>query len=180
MITIIFEAHGTTVDNENHIASGWNDCELSELGMEQSRELGARYHGVHFDAIFTSDLERAHETALIAFGLTNTPIITDERLRECNYGDFTAQSSELVDSEKPRRIDVPFPNGESYEDTTTRMRSFLEELEENYSGKKVMIIGHRATQFGLDNLIRGISLEELTTTPFIWQPGWTYNFNSFR
>ncbi|MDB5260387.1 MAG: Phosphoglycerate mutase [Candidatus Nomurabacteria bacterium] len=175
MITIIFEAHGTTYDNEQHLSSGWNDVELSERGIEQSKELGERYKDDQFDAIFTSDLKRAYDTAEIAFE-DRFKIITDERLRECNYGDFTQQPSEIVDVEKPRRIYDRFPNGESYEETTIRMKEFLEELRENYSGKKIMIIGHRATQYGLDYLIKGISLEELASTPFKWQPGWEYNF----
>lgn len=32
MVTIIFEMHSTSLDNEKHLASGWNDVELSELG----------------------------------------------------------------------------------------------------------------------------------------------------
>ena len=103
MITIIFEAHGTTFDNEKHLSSGWNDVELSELGIKQSAELGERYKDVHFDAIFTSDLKRAYDTGVIAFG-TKFPIIQDERLRECNYGDLTQASSEIVDKEKPGRM----------------------------------------------------------------------------
>ena len=43
MITIIFEAHATTVDNEADLASGWNDPELSEHGMREAREMGMRY-----------------------------------------------------------------------------------------------------------------------------------------
>lgn len=180
MTTIVFEAHGTTFDNEKHLSSGWNDVELSELGIQQSAELGERYRDVIFDAIFTSDLKRAYDTGMIAFGTTQIPIIQDERLRECNYGDFTQESSEVVDREKPQRINVPFPNGESYEETTARMRSFLEDLLKNYKDKKVMIIGHRATQYGIDTLVKGISLEQLTTTPFKWQPGWTYEFDTLK
>ena len=37
-ITLIFEAHGTTFDNEAHLSSGWNDVALSPLGEQQSRE----------------------------------------------------------------------------------------------------------------------------------------------
>ncbi len=43
MITIIFEAHGTTFDNEAHLSSGHNDVELSHLGIQQSKEMGERY-----------------------------------------------------------------------------------------------------------------------------------------
>lgn len=173
MTTIIFEAHGTTFDNEAHLSSGWNDVALSPLGIKQSGEMGERYKDDNFDAIFCSDLQRAYKSAEIGFG-NKWPIIQDKRLRECNYGDFTQHPSEEVDVQKPLRINEPFPNGESYTQTTARMKSFLDDLKKNYTGKRVMIIGHRATQYGLDHLINGVSLEKLTTTHFKWQPGWKY------
>jgi broad specificity phosphatase PhoE len=173
MLTIIFEAHGTTFDNEAHLSSGWNDVALSPLGIKQSGEMGERYKDDHFDAIFVSDLQRAVKSAEICFG-TKWPIIKDARLRECDYGDFTQKPSEQVDIQKPLRIIEPFPNGESYTQTTARMKSFLEDLKKNYDGKRVMIIGHRATQYGLENIINGVSLETLTTLDFKWQPGWEY------
>lgn len=174
MLTIIFEAHGTTYDNEAHLASGWNDIELSPLGIQQSKEMGERYKNDHFDAIFCSDLQRAYKSVEIGFG-DKWPIIKDSRLRECNYGDFTQKPSEIVDVEKPKRIDVPFPNGESYIQTTARMKDFIEEVKKNYDGKRIMIIGHRATQYGLENVINGVPLAELTAHKFKWQPGWGYN-----
>lgn len=179
MIDIIFEAHGTTWDNESHKASGHNDVELSYLGMKQSGEMGDRYKDDQFDAIFCSDLQRAYKSAEIGFVYKDWPIIKDARLRECDYGDLTQHPSEEVDKEKPKRVKKPFPNGESYEETSLRMRSFLEDLLKNYDNKRVMIIGHRATQFGLEHWINGKSYEDLTTTHFKWQPGWQYKFEKF-
>jgi len=153
MIEIIFEAHGTTFDNEAHLASGHNDVALSPKGIQQSKEMGERYKNDHFDAIFCSDLQRSYKSAEIGFG-NKWPIIKDARLRECNYGDFTQKSGDMVAREKPNRINKSFPNGESYTQTTARMKSFLGDLLKNYDGKRVMIIGHRATQWGLDNLIK--------------------------
>ncbi|MBI5126666.1 MAG: histidine phosphatase family protein [Candidatus Taylorbacteria bacterium] len=178
MINIIFEAHGTTFDNEAHLSSGHNDVALSPLGIKQSKEMGERYANDHFDAIFCSDLQRAYKSAEIGFG-TKWPIIQDARLRECNYGDFTQNPSELVDTQKPLRINEPFPNGESYKQTTARMKSFLDDLLKNYQGKRIMIIGHRATQYGLDHLINGVPLEKLVTSHFKWQPGWEYTFEHY-
>jgi len=175
MIKIIFEAHGTTFDNEAHLASGHNDVALSPLGEKQSREMGERYRNDNFDAIFCSDLQRTYKSAEIAFG-NRWPIIKDARLRECDYGDFTQKSSEEVDKQKPRRINEPFPNGESYTQTTIRIKNFLEDLIKKYDGKRIMIIGHRATQFGLENIINHIPLEQITATHFKWQPGWAYEF----
>lgn len=173
MLTIIFEAHGTTFDNEAHLSSGWNDVALSPLGEKQSKEMSERYKDEHFDAVFVSDLQRAVRSAEIGFG-NKWPIIKDARLRECNYGDFTQKPSEEVDVQKPLKITEPFPNGESYTQTTARMKLFLDDLKKNYDGKRVMIIGHRATQYGLENLINKVPLEKLTTTHFKWQPGWKY------
>ncbi|TAK94217.1 histidine phosphatase family protein [Patescibacteria group bacterium] len=171
--TLIFEAHGTTYDNEAHLSSGWNDVALSPLGEQQSREMGERYKNDHFDAIFCSDLQRAYRSAEIGFG-TKWPIIKDKRLRECDYGDLTQKPSEIVDVEKPKRIIEPFPNGESYTQTTDRMRLFLDDLRRDYAGKKVMVIGHRATQYGIENIVNGVPLEKLVATHFKWQPGWVY------
>lgn len=178
-VEIVFEAHGTTFDNEAHLASGHNDVALSQLGEQQSIEMGERYKNDHFDAIFCSDLQRAYTSAEIGFD-SKWPIIKDARLRECDYGDLTQNSSEIVDEEKPARIVTPFPNGESYTQTTARMKDFLTDLLKDYDGKRVMIIGHRATQYGLDNLINHISLEQLTSTHFKWQPGWSYTLTEIQ
>ncbi len=174
MVTIIFEAHGTTYDNEAHLASGHNDVELSELGRKQAKELGERYRNENLDAILCSDLRRSYETAEIAFVGRELLIIKDARLRECDYGDMTRRPSDEVEREKTKRIDVPFPNGESYLQTTERMRSFLKDLLKNYGSKRVMIIGHRATQYGLEHLIKKVPLKEIITAAWEWQPGWIY------
>lgn len=181
MVTIIFESHSTTFDNEVHLASGHNDVELSELGRKQAKELGERRKGEHFDAIFCSDLQRSFKTAEIAFG-DKFPTIQDKRLRECDYGDLTKHPSSEVDPEKLKRIRIPFPNGESYEQTSERMKSFLEDLLHLYHGRNisVLIIGHRATQYGLEHWIKGISLEEIISTPWIWKSGWIYNFDKIK
>lgn len=177
MITIIFEAHGTTFDNESHQSSGHYDVALSPLGEQQSKEMGERYKDDYFDAIFCSDLQRSYKSAEIAFG-NKFPIIKDARLRECDYGDLTRHPSAEVDSEKPNRITTPFANGESYEQASERMKSFLTDLLKNYDSKRVMIIGHRATQYGLEHWIKELPLEEVIPAPWKWQPGWAYELNT--
>ncbi len=174
MVTIIFESHSTTFDNEQHLASGHNDVALSPLGEKQAKELGERYKDEQFDAIFCSDLQRSYKTAEIAFSDRNFPILKDKKLKECDYGDLTQHPSSEVDPLKVGHISIPFPNGESYEQTSERMKSFLDELKKNYDKQKIMIIGHKATQYGLEHWIKGLSLEEIISTPWYWQPGWIY------
>lgn len=123
MITIIFESHSTTEDNEAKLAAGWYDVALSKLGEEQAVQLGERYKDQKFDAIFCSDLQRSYKTAQLAFG-NKYPIIKDKRLRECNYGDLNRASKKEVKALKEEAITKPFPNGESYQDTSETHESF--------------------------------------------------------
>jgi broad specificity phosphatase PhoE len=150
---------------------------LSKSGEQQARDLGARYVDQSFDAIFCSDLQRSYKTAQLAFG-DKYPIIQDKRLRECNYGDMNRMSKDTVEVYKLQAITTSYPNGESYIDTSVRMRRFLQDLFKGYYGKKVMIIGHRATQYGLDKWIKEMSLKEAVLAPWKWQPGWEYKLIS--
>jgi hypothetical protein len=60
-------------------------------------------------------------------------IIQDERLRECNYGKYNAQSSEIVEPMQEEHITKRFPEGESYEDVKKRIGDFLDFLKKNYT-----------------------------------------------
>lgn len=174
MITIIFEAHSTTLDNEAHRASGWVDVDFSELGNKQTIELKDRYKDKKLDAIFTSDLQRAVKSGVPLANELKIPLYPDSRLRECNYGDFDGADKSVVDTQKQDRISEPFPNGESYEDCMKRMSSFVDYLAENFDGQTVMVIGHRATQYGLEHIVNKKDLLRCITDPWQWQPGWTY------
>ncbi len=174
MVTIFFESHATTFDNENHLASGHYDVELSDLGVKQAKEMGERNADEDFAAVFCSDLKRSYMTAEIAFGKKQIKIIKDKRLRECDYGEFERKPSNIVDELKPKHISEPFPGGQSYEQTTALMKDFLNNLLKNYDGTQVLIIGHRATQYALENLIIGVPLLQAVTAPWSWQPGWVY------
>lgn len=105
-------------------------------------------------------------------------IVKDKRLRECDYGDLTQRPASEVDPEQLKRIKIPFPHGESYEQCLKRMKEFLDDLTKIGNGKKALIIGHRATQYGLEYWIKGLSLEEIISTPWNWQPGWTYHLDT--
>lgn len=175
MVTIIFESHSTTFDNENGLAAGWNDTRLSPVGTEQAKQLGARYREKMPDAIFCSDLQRSIRTAEIAFDvLDHRTLFVDWRLRECNYGDMNGGDKALVDAAKMQYIDLPFPNGESYVQCADRVASFLADLKTRFDGKTVLVIGHRATQYGLEHWVANKPLDQVISAPWQWQPGWKY------
>jgi len=126
-VKITYFVHGTTTDNQNHLSTGWNPGELSELGITQSKELKNQTDLTIFDAVFSSDLKRAVDSARLNFG-ESVEIIQDKRLRECNYGDLNGAPSDQVVYED--HIDEPFPNGESIQDVVNRIKDFCEYLRE--------------------------------------------------
>lgn len=177
-INITYFVHGTTTDNEKEISSGWKDVELSELGVKQSVALKDQTKDKKFDVVFCSDLQRAHNSAKLAWeGLY--PIIPDARLRECNYGKLNGASSAIVEPmQEEECITNKFPEGESYEDVKTRIADFLEFLKKNYDAKNVAIVGHKAPQLSLDVLIKGKTWKQALAEDWrktkTWKPGWEY------
>ena len=174
---IIFESHATTTDNEAELSSGWNDVDLSEFGHQNVQDLRERYRNDPPEIVFCSDLMRSYKTGALAFEGTGVRLVVDKRLRECDYGDLTQASKAKVDALKAKHISVPFPGGESYEQALIRLESFLHDLRA-YSAELVMIIGHRATQYGLEAILKKRPLEEVVTEPWKWQPGWMYTLEN--
>jgi broad specificity phosphatase PhoE len=171
---IVFETHAISTDNEAGIATGWLEGQLSEEGRRLARRLGERRLGEWIDTVYTSDLGRAIETAELAFGDSGIPIRLDARLRECNYGSLNGGRVFEVERQRIKRIDEPFPGGESYRQTVERMRSFLGDVALEHGSGRVVVIGHSATRWALDHLLRGVPLEVLVGAPFEWQEGWLY------
>ena len=169
MLTIFYSPHSTSIDNEAGHASGHADVPLSQLGRQQAQELGQHYAREVLDAIFCSDLQRASVTAQIAFAGRALPVMPDARLREYDYGDMTQYPIAQVEKEFPRRITEPFPNGESLLMVVQRIGAFLRDALNEYDGKTIVVIGHRATRYGLEYWCGDTSLEEIIRTPWEWR-----------
>ena len=172
-VKITYFVHGTTTDNENGIATGQNPGELSELGKEQSVKLKEQININDFDAVFSSDLKRAADSARLTFG---NDFIQDKRLRECNYGDLNGSKEENVVYEE--HINSSFPKGESQKDVEKRVRDFLNYLKENYERKHIAIVAHKSPQLALDVILKGKTWEQAIKEDWRktkrWQPGWEY------
>jgi probable phosphoglycerate mutase len=126
--------HGETDWNAQGRIQGAADVPLNALGIRQAELLRARVAGVPFDAVYASDLARAHVTATTA--LPGVDVRLDARLRELSYGvlegkawrEMSAEETAIADHwhEDPytRRV----PGGESYGDLTERVDAFRTEL----------------------------------------------------
>jgi 2,3-bisphosphoglycerate-dependent phosphoglycerate mutase len=173
-LSVVFETHSTTVDNERGVATGWMPGELSERGRSQAAELGRRRGDDGLVAVFCSDLARAADTARIAFEDARLPLLLDWRLRECDYGQRTGMPAAELHADRRDHLDVPHPGGESWREAVRRVGWFLDDLPKRWDGSRVLVIGHVATRWGLDHWLNGTPLEELAEQDFAWQAGWEY------
>jgi broad specificity phosphatase PhoE len=176
-VKITFFVHGTTIDNEKNVSSGWNDVELSDLGVQQSKDLTELTKDKNFDTVYCSDQKRAFDSATLAWGGTYK-IIQDNRLRECNYGNYNGNPSSLVEPIQERSVTTPMPGGESYEMVKERINDFLKDLKKTHDGKHIAIVSSKAPQLALDVLLKGMTWEEAFAKDWrktkSWQPGWGY------
>lgn len=176
-VHITYFVHGTTTDNEIDKATGWTPGELSALGKKQSVDLLGQLKGKIFDAVFSSDLKRAIDSAKLTWG-SDLQLITDWRLRECNYGDLNGADGTKKDAIMLSCIKKKFPNGESYVDVEMRMREFLHDLFKMQNVKHIAIVAHQAPQLALNVIIHKKTWQEAIAQDWrhhkAWKPGWEY------
>ncbi len=121
--------HGETVWNAEHRLTGWADPPLTELGERQARGLCDFLREQSYDAVWSSDLERAWRTAELAFGIPRR----DPRLREIDFGELDGLDWRTLDAcwrdgLLHRFDEFHPPGGESTGRFTERVLDFIEEL----------------------------------------------------
>ncbi len=177
-VRLVYETHATTVDNEAGRATGWLPGELSAAGVEQARDLGRRRRDDGIDLVVTSDLHRAARTVEVAFSDDGPPVRTDARLREVDFGDLTGAPLDVVHAQRRSRVNEPYPGGQSYRDVVRGVAELLDELRRDHDGERVLLVGHAATRFALDQLLTARPLEASVDAPFAWQEGWEYQLTA--
>jgi len=179
MLTVLYAPHMTSVDNEARRASGHADVPLAASGRQQATALGQHFAAELLAAVFSSDLQRATDTTRLAFAGRTLPVVTDARLRECDYGSLSRCPVSLVEEEFPLRLSEPFPQGESLMMVVERVGAFLQEVFRAYDGQTIAVIGHRATKYGLEYWSGTQSLAEIVRTPWEWRtvPIWRYHLD---
>ena len=155
---IILVRHGQSEDNITRTIAGHRPTPLSELGREQAISLGQKFleMGTEFDAVYSSDLRRASETAsIICDEIGFEDIIFDRRLREGNAGiftgrcvhDLTEEERELFDS-LIVDLDSRASGGESANEQFIRTRNaFLEIVEKHPEDTTILLVGHGGTLY---------------------------------
>lgn len=171
--TLLVVRHGETVWNKEERFQGHEDSPLTATGRAQARAVGERLEKIPFDAMISSDLGRAKETAGIIAEITGRPFGTDSRLRERNFGvlegltlsEIRAQHPGILEALYADAPDYAPPGGESLRTHYHRNIAFLEAFMTRQEGTTTVLVVHGGVLDSLFRFVTRIPLEQ--PRPFI-------------
>ena len=123
--------HGQTDWNLADKIQGQTDIPLNETGRKQALCLSPQISKLHLKQIVTSDLKRARETAQLLNTEAHVPIISDERLREINFGDLEGHPVPELTPETWQTLSLSGYrfHAESLSDVYRRVQRFFSDLD---------------------------------------------------
>ena len=148
MTTILLARHGETDWNNQRRWQGHADQPLNDIGREQARALAETLAGRAIDVVYSSDLVRAHETALIVAERLGLPVQVDVGLREVDVGDWSGRAHSEVEEIDPegfrrwREGGKGWNGGESYEQMGERVVAAVLRLAGAHPSETVLLVSH--------------------------------------
>jgi len=145
---ILLVRHGETPTTGKVLPGRAPGLHLSERGRAQADGVAGRLSGLSVDAIYSSPLERARETAEPASNNSGVAVTEEAGLLECDFGDWTgAELSGLAGLPEWQTVQhnpsvFRFPNGESFSGMQARMVGTLEDLRAAHKGGVVVCFSH--------------------------------------
>ena len=149
---VLLVRHGQTPTTGKHLPGRTPGLHLSEEGQRQAELAAKRIAELpHVDAVYSSPLERARETAAPIAAARGLKVQIDKGLLECDFGQWTGgELKELM--KKPEWTTVQrypsgfrFPDGESFSEMQTRMGSCLERRRSRHPGGVLVAVSHADT-----------------------------------
>jgi broad specificity phosphatase PhoE len=148
--TLLLVRHGETDWNAEGRLQGQTDRPLNEFGRSQARALAEELDGERYDAIYSSDLARARETAEIVGERLDVPVVLDPELREKDWGTWEG----LTAVERDR---VEFV-GESTEEHRQRILHALERIAERHPDGRVLVVTHGGSMRRVQTAALGVAM----------------------
>ena len=172
---LILLRHGETVWNRENRIQGHLDSPLNDTGIAQAEALAQRLAGETFDALYSSDLGRARETAERIARRTGHAIVFDAGMRERNLGilqALTRAEAQAIHPEIYSRYrtlgpDYALPGGESAQQFVTRVVTSFTCIANQFPGKTVVAMTHGGALDAMYRHVTGSPLRGARMTPLL-------------
>ena len=169
MLDILLVRHGQTKWNVEMRLQGTLDSDLTETGIYQAKKLGERLSDIEFSKVFASPSGRTMKTAELVLGNRVSPIITDERLKEMNFGILEGKKVETLDErfkneiavmhEDPEIYNPSEYNGETYSELIGRTSDFLDDIISRENGK-ILVVAHGMSLMAIISAINNLEVKD--------------------
>ena len=160
---IYFLRHGQTDNNREGRMQGRVDIPLNETGRAQARCAARRLKSISFDAVYSSPLGRAVETAQIVTGLPTQEINIEPRAIELGFGIWDnrlhAEQFDILWDETDKY--VPPQGAEPLEDLMTRVHAMLQELAARHAGGRILVTTHGGVQQAVFTIVERRPLRDM-------------------
>ena len=152
MTRIYLIRHGETEWNKTGRLQGHSNVLLSPEGIHQAQLLAEHMPFHNVDAIYSSDLSRAMETARILAAKLGLSVIQESGFREVNFGDWEGRNFSELATEVPEGFENFFtrpdkahpPNGETFLEAQARALTALDEVIDERDEQSIIIVSHGA------------------------------------
>jgi broad specificity phosphatase PhoE len=150
MTRMVLVRHGETIWHGENRYAGTSDVELTEHGREQARDLAEWAATAALDGVWASTLSRAEQTARACAAATPAQLVTDERLRELDFGDAEGLTRQEMGVRFPDAVEDflrdpvrhHLPGGEDPVRAARRFTSCLQEIAERHPTARVLVVAH--------------------------------------
>ncbi len=167
--------HGETAWNVDTRIQGQLDVSLNEKGYWQAEQAGKALAGEQIDAIISSDLARAYETALALAKHHGLDVQIDRDLREREFGSFQGKTFAEIEAQMPQEAllwrkrvpDFSPGGGESLLQFRERVTQCLRGLVAKNAGKHIVVVSHGGVMDIIYREATGLELQ----APRTWQLG---------
>jgi 2,3-bisphosphoglycerate-dependent phosphoglycerate mutase len=143
--------HARSTWNTEGRMQGWADMPLDDLGLRQAQALAERLRNYSFDAIYSSPLARARQTAEAVAAYSNLVVVLDDRLKERDLGQWTGLTGSEAEQQFPGirlsgewRITGP-PGGEGQAQLAARAAAAFSDILAAHPDGRVAVISHSGT-----------------------------------
>ena len=147
--TTLLLRHGQTALSVDKRFSGTGDAALTDVGLEMAAAAARRLAGSGADAVVSSPLRRARQTADAVAAALRVDVDVEDGLRETDFGDWEGYTFGEVKQKWPRELDawlastgVAPPSGESFDDTAERVRAARDRVLARHAGRTVVVVSH--------------------------------------
>jgi broad specificity phosphatase PhoE len=164
--TIFLARHGESDWNVENRFQGHTDRPLTERGREQARALADLVLAENVEAIYTSPLSRARETASIVGVRTGLDVVPVNGLREVNTGSWSGLSRAEVQARFPEGFErwisggSGWEDGETYEEMGERVLGAVRKIAAAHPGGRILVISHGGPIRAIHAAAAGVGIHE--------------------